>query len=46
MQVMAALYSDWYIGMRYRPGSATSTEAAAFIMNVEWVERNHATLRS
>jgi hypothetical protein len=45
MQVMAALYSDWYIGMRYRPGSATPTEAAAFIMNVEWVERNHAALR-
>jgi hypothetical protein len=46
MHVSAALYSDWYVGMRYRPGSATSAEAAAFLTNVEWVANNHATLRS
>jgi len=46
MYVTTALYFDWYVGMRYRPGFATSTEAAAFIMNVEWIAKNHATLRS
>lgn len=45
LQVLAGLYNDWFIGMRYRPGSATSSEAAAFIKNVEWLAENHATLR-
>jgi hypothetical protein len=45
LQVLAALYNDWYISMRYRPGSATSTEAAVFLMNVEWLATNHNFLR-
>lgn len=45
MQVLAALYSDWFVSMRYRPGSATCEEAAAFLDNVEWLSRNHNLLR-
>ena len=41
----AALCSDWYIAMRYRPGSATAEEAASFVTHVEWLANNHALLR-
>jgi hypothetical protein len=46
LQVVAALYVDWFVGMRYRPGSATRDEAVAFVSNVEWIANNHARLRS
>jgi hypothetical protein len=46
IHVAAALYDDWFVSMRYRPGSATMEMAAAFIHNVEWIARNHAVLRS
>ena len=45
IQVSAALYLDWYVAMRYRPGSATVDEAAQFLTNVEWLANNHALLR-
>ena len=45
LQVIAAIYTDWFIGMRYRPGSATGDDAARFITQVEWLANNHATLR-
>jgi hypothetical protein len=45
MQVVATLYTDWYIGMRYRPGAATNTEAARFITQVEWLANHHGQLR-
>lgn len=43
--VMAALYNDWFIEMRYRAGRATDRQAAAFLQNVEWLAENHAALR-
>jgi len=43
--VLAALYNDWFIGMRYRPGSANVDDAAAFIVNVEWIALDHGSLR-
>jgi hypothetical protein len=46
LQVMASLYSDWFVGMRYRPGAATCTDAATFLHNVDWLARNHGALRS
>lgn len=45
VQISAALYLDWCIAMRYRPGSATVDEAARFLTNVEWLANNHALLR-
>jgi hypothetical protein len=45
MQVLAALYDDWFVAMRYRPGSATRDESAAFLYNVEWLANNHSALR-
>lgn len=45
LQVIAGLYSDWFVSMRYRPGSATPDEAAGFIHNVEWLATNHSLLR-
>ncbi len=45
LQVAAAMYLDWYVGMRYRPGMATQRQAAEFITNVEWLANNHAMLR-
>lgn len=45
IQVSAALYLDWYVGMRYRPGAATVNDAAQFLTNVEWLANNHALLR-
>ena len=45
MQVLAGLYSDWFIGMRYRPGAATCNDAATFLHNVEWLSLNHGSLR-
>lgn len=44
-QVIASIYMDWFIGMRYRPGSATADDAARFITQVEWLANNHVTLR-
>jgi hypothetical protein len=46
LQVMASLYADWYIGMRYRPGMATVDDAAGFLQNVEWLANNHLALRT
>lgn len=43
--VIAGLYNDWFIGMRYRPGSATDEDAARFITQVEWIANNHSALR-
>jgi hypothetical protein len=43
--VLAALYNDWFVAMRYRPGFATGDEAAGFITNVEWIATNHGRLR-
>lgn len=45
LRVAAALYDDWFVSMRYRPGTATFENAAAFIHNVEWLARNHGALR-
>ena len=45
LQIMVAIYLDWYVGMRYRPGMATQQQAAEFITNVEWLANNHAMLR-
>jgi len=45
LQVLAALYGDWFVSMRYRPGSATRDECAAFMHNVEWLANNHSALR-
>jgi hypothetical protein len=45
LQVVASIYMDWFVGMRYRPGSATGDDAARFITQVEWIANNHATLR-
>lgn len=45
VQISAALYLDWYIEMRYRPGCATGDEAARFLTQVEWLANNHAVLR-
>jgi hypothetical protein len=45
LQVIATIYMDWFIGMRYRPGSATGDDAARFITQVEWLANNHAKLR-
>ncbi len=45
MQVLAALYGDWFVAMRYRPGFATRDESAAFLFNVEWLAKNHTSLR-
>jgi hypothetical protein len=46
LQAVAAIYADWFVGMRYRPGSAIFREAANFIGWVEWLARNHAALRT
>lgn len=45
LQVSAALYMDWYVEMRYRPGCATADDAAQFVTHVEWLANNHALLR-
>ena len=45
LQVVACIYMDWFIGMRYRPGFATGGAAARFITQVEWLANNHARLR-
>lgn len=45
LQIIAGIYMDWFIGMRYRPGFATGDDAARFIIRVEWLANNHATLR-
>jgi len=46
LPAMMSLYSDWFIGMRYRPGSASLEDAARVITNVEWLANNHSALRS
>jgi|GEM_PF-5253965 len=45
-RVIAQIATDWFIGMRYRPGSATRENAAVFITNVRWLALNHTYLRS
>ena len=44
-QVITNIESDWFIEMRYRPGSATVGVAARFITQVEWLANNHSELR-
>ena len=46
LEVAAGIYMDWFIGMRYRPGSATEEDAARFITLVEWLANNHGAIRS
>jgi hypothetical protein len=46
MQVMASLYNDWFVGMRYRPGAASCDDAAIFLEQVEWIANNYVSLRS
>jgi hypothetical protein len=45
LRVLASIYADWFIGMRYRPGFATSDDAAMFLHNVEWIANNYGALR-
>ena len=45
LKVIASIYGDWFIGMRYRPGSATGEDAERFITQVGWLANNHGTLR-
>jgi hypothetical protein len=45
LSVVASLYDDWFIEMRYRPGSATDSDAAEFIERVEWLAANYNRLR-
>src|SRR5262249_33647678 len=40
----ASLYSDWFVGMRYRPGSAGADVALAFLATAEWLKTHHAAL--
>jgi hypothetical protein len=46
LETCAALYADWFIGMRYRPGSATQQDATVFLSRVDWIANNHGNLRS
>lgn len=45
LQVMAVIFNDWFIGMRYRPGKATKDDAERFIIHVGWLASNHARIR-
>jgi hypothetical protein len=45
LQVIASIYMDWFVEMRYRPGSANGDDAARFITQVEWLANNHSRLR-
>jgi len=45
-QVIAAICTNWYIGMRYRPGMAVERDAERFLSQVEWLAANHVHLRS
>jgi hypothetical protein len=45
VQVVTTLDSDWFVGMRYRPGFAGEKDAAHFITQVEWIANNHDALR-
>lgn len=45
LAVAATIYTDWFVGMRYRPGFATSEDASRFITQVEWLANNHSLLR-
>jgi hypothetical protein len=45
LYVIAGIYMDWFVGMRYRPGVASSEDAARFVNLVEWLAINHAKLR-
>jgi hypothetical protein len=40
----ASLYSEWFVGMRYRPGSAGPNDALTFLATAEWLKANHAAL--
>jgi len=44
--VITVLCNDWFIGMRYRPGFATVSDAARFITKVGWLADNHFLLRT
>ena len=43
--IISSISSDWFIAMRYRPGSATKNDAAQFILKVECLANDHAVLR-
>jgi hypothetical protein len=40
----AALFQDWVIDMRYRPGTATPELALTFLVRAGWLKRNFADL--
>lgn len=44
--IVTSLHLNWFVGMRYFPGSATEDDAAQFITQVEWLARSHAAVRS
>jgi len=44
-RVTGSLYSDWFVAMRYRPGTASADDSARMIANVEWLAANHLMLR-
>ncbi len=40
----AALYADWYVAMRYRPGFALQRDALIFVATAEWLKSHHLAL--
>lgn len=40
----AALFANWFVAMRYRPGSASQDDALAFLTTAEWFKANHGAL--
>jgi len=44
--VVADLCADWFNEMRYRPGSASEQEALRALENVEYIAKQHPSLRS
>lgn len=44
LQICSSLYDDWWIAMRYRPGSASPPDARDFLSGVDWLALHHATL--
>jgi len=44
-RLIVEVYMDWFNEMRYRPGSATESDADQFVIRVEWLANNHAALR-
>ncbi|HEY1691719.1 MAG TPA: hypothetical protein VGG39_06140 [Polyangiaceae bacterium] len=46
LQTCALLHADWFVSMRYRPGSAKENVAMVFLAHAEWIANNHGALRS